>query len=146
MICPGLHCPGCTGKQSLGALIGVVVVVYVADQLCAWVADRIWWIGGTIAACFILATAASMWLERLSDARCARFAERRGIASRADVDELTPAGVAWLLAREQQRPAVGPAVVNFNFYAAASPEPARAVRTVIPGQAGDAITEGNPKP
>jgi len=143
MSCPGLHCPGCTGKQSLGAVAAVVAVVYVADRMCLWVAERIWWIGGTIAACFILATAASMWLERLSDARCARFGERHGIASRADVDELTPAGVAWLLAREQQRPAVGPApVVNFNFYAAASPEQARVVRTVIPGTAGDAITEG----
>jgi hypothetical protein len=140
MSCPGLHCPGCTGKQSIGVLAAVVAVAWIADETVQWVAERIWWIGGTIAACFALATAASMWLERLSDARCARFAERRGIASRADVDELTPAGIAWLLAREQQRPAVGPAVVNFNFYGAASPEQVRTARTAIPGTAGDAIS------
>ena len=146
MSCPGLHCPGCTGGQSLGVLAVVVGAVVVADQVSAWVAERIWWIGGTAFACLALAVAATMWLERLSDARCAGFAERRGIASRADVDQLTPAGVAYLLRREQERPAVGPAVVNFNFYAAASPEQAGVIRTVIPGQAGDAITEGNPKP
>ena len=143
MSCPGLHCPGCTGKQSLAGLVALAVIVYVAYEVFAFVACYIWWIIGALVVCFALATAASMWLERLSDARCARFGERHGIASRADVDELTPAGVAWLLAREQQRPAVGPApVVNFNFYAAASPEQARVVRTVIPGTAGDAITEG----
>ena len=124
----------------------MVAAAYVADRdgavgRRAHLVDR-----RPLAVCFALAVAASMWLERLSDARCAGFAERRGIASRADVDQLTPAGVAWLLRHEQQRPAVGPAVVNFNFYAAASPEPARVVRTVIPGQAGDAITEGNPRP
>ena len=143
MSCPGLHCPGCTGGQSLGILAGVIAAAWIADETLQWVADRIWWIGGTLAVCFVLATAASMWLERLSDARCAGFAERRGIASRADVDQLTPAGVAWLLRHEQERAAVGPAVVNFNFYGAASPEPARVIRTVIPGTAGDAITEGN---
>jgi hypothetical protein len=132
MSCPGLHCPGCTGKQSLGVLAAAVVVAWIAAETVQWVAERIWWIGGTIAACFALAVAASMWLERLSDARCARFAERRGIASRADVDELTPAGVAWLLAREQQRPAAVPPVINFNFYAAASSEQDRVARTVIP--------------
>jgi hypothetical protein len=140
MSCPGLHCPGCSGGQSLGIFGGTVLAVAVAAETVQWVAERIWWIGGTIAACFALATAASMWLERLSDARCARFAERRGIASRADVDELTPAGVAWLLRQEQQRPAVGPAVVNFNFYGAASPEQVRTARTAIPGTAGDAIS------
>jgi hypothetical protein len=141
MSCPGLHCPGCSGGQSLGVLAAAVGLAVLADETVQWVAERIWWIGGTVAACFVLATAASMWLERLSDARCARFAEQRGIASRADVDELNPAGVAWLLRHEQQRPAIGP-VVNFNFYGVPADERAAVIRTAIPGTAGDAITEG----
>ena len=106
MSCPGLHCPGCSGGQSLGVLAAVVGIAVIADETLQWVAERIWWIAGTLVVCFALAVAASMWLERLSDARCARFAERRGIVSRADVDELTPAGVAWLLRHEQPRPAI----------------------------------------
>lgn len=138
MACPGLHCPGCSEGQSLGILGAAVIGTVVAAEMCAWVAERIWWIGGTVAACFILATAASMWLERLSDARCARFGERRGIASRADVDALTPAGVAWLLRHEPQpqvsqgtAPLTAPLTIELhqhNYYGAASPEPARVIR------------------
>jgi hypothetical protein len=132
MSCPGLHCPGCSGGQSLGILAAAISIAVIADETLQWVAERIWWIAGTMAVSFALAVAASMWLESWADRRGARFAERRGIASRADVDELTPAGVAWLLAREQQRPAAVPPVINFNFYAAASSEQDRVARTVIP--------------
>jgi hypothetical protein len=83
--CPGLHCPGCTGGQSLGILAGVVVVAWIADETVLWVAERIWWIAGTLVLCFALATAASMWLEAWADRRGARFAAAHGIMSRADV-------------------------------------------------------------
>lgn len=128
MNCPGLHCPGCSGGQSLGILGGAVLGLVVADKLCAWVAERIWWIGGTVAVCMVLAVAASMWLERLSDARCARFGQRHGIASRADVAELSPAGVAWLLRHEQPQATRGTALAIENhvhyhnhYYDTASP-------------------------
>ena len=85
MSCPGLHCPGCSEGQSLGILAAAVVGVAIAAETVQWVADRIWWIGGTLAACAVLAVAASMWLERWADRRGARFAAAHGILSRADV-------------------------------------------------------------
>jgi hypothetical protein len=83
--CPGLHCAGCSEGQSLGVLGVVVIGLVVADKLCTWVAERIWWIGGTVAACMVLAIVASMALEARAERRGARFAERHGIRSRADV-------------------------------------------------------------
>jgi hypothetical protein len=144
--CPGLHCPGCTGGQSLGVLAGVVVVAWIADETVLWVAQHIWWIAGTLAVCFALATAATMWLERLSDARCARFAERRGIASRADVDDLTQAGVAYLLRREQDRVALGrPQTVitgGTHLWVTGQPdaEQAEVIRQALPGYARGIVT------
>jgi hypothetical protein len=63
MSCPGLHCPGCSAGQSLGILAAAVIGLAAAETV-EWVAERIWWIGGTLAACFALAIAASMALER----------------------------------------------------------------------------------
>jgi hypothetical protein len=85
MSCPGLHCPGCSGGQSLGILAAVVAVTYVAAETVLWVAEHIWWIIGTLAVCFALAVAASMALEAWADRRGARFADRHGILSRADL-------------------------------------------------------------
>ena len=76
---------GCSGGQSLGILAGVVVGLAVAAELVQWVADRIWWIGGTLAVCFARAVAASMALEAWADRRGARFTALHGIRSRADV-------------------------------------------------------------
>lgn len=85
MSCPGLHCPGCSEGQSLG-IVGVVVIgPVVADKVCTWVAEHIWWIGGTLAISFAVATAVSMALEAWADHRGARFAAVHGILSRADV-------------------------------------------------------------
>jgi hypothetical protein len=83
--CPGLHCPGCSEGQSLGILAAAVAAAVVADQAVQWVAERIWWIGGTLAVSFALAVAMSMALEALAARRAARFAARHGILSRADV-------------------------------------------------------------
>ncbi len=106
MSCHGIHCPGCSGGQSLGILAAVVVGLAVAGEVCSWVAERIWWIGGTLAVCFALAVAASMWLERLADARGARFAAAHGILSRADV--ILPEPVrAVVVERVPERPALG---------------------------------------
>jgi len=144
MNCVGLHCPGCSEGQSLGILGTVAVAVIVADQTVQWVADRIWWTVGTLAVSYAVAVAVSMWLERRADARGARYAVCRGIASRADVEELTPAGVAWLARHEQPRRELGSAtVINLNIYTADAEESAaRIIRQAIPGQAGDVITEG----
>jgi len=89
----------------------------VAYETCAWVAEHIWEIGGTVAACFVLSVAASLWLERRSNAICTAFGVRHGIASRADVEALNPAGVAYL-ERHEPRKAIAPPpqVVNNNFF------------------------------
>ncbi len=130
MSCPGLHCPGCSEGQSLGIAAGAAVALVLADQAVQWVAERIWWIGGTVAVCFAVSVALSMWLERRADARAARFGARHGIASRTDVDELTPAGVAWLLRNDQPRQQIAP-VVHLHFHDAPASERAAIIRTAI---------------
>jgi hypothetical protein len=141
-VCAGLHCPGCSEGQSLGIFGSVAAGVLAADQTVQWVADRIWWIGGTLAASYAVAVAVTMWLERRADARGVRYAEQHGIASRADVEELTPAGVAWLTSHEQPH-ALGATVIKLNIYTAdAEASAARIIRTALPGQAGDEITPG----
>lgn len=130
MPCPGLHCPGCSGRQSLGVLGGLVVVVYIADRLSVWVAEHIWEIGLTVGACFVLAVAASMALESWADRRGARFAQRHGILSRADVI-LPPVVRASVISPEP--PAIAPQVVN-NYFIADADQAAAIIR--------HAITEG----
>ena len=85
MSCPGLHCPGCSGGQTVGITATTVVGLVVAAETVQWVAERIVWISATMAMCFILTVAAGIWLERLADRRGARFAAVHGILSRADV-------------------------------------------------------------
>jgi hypothetical protein len=49
-------------------VLGLVLL----DQTVQWAADRIWWIGATLAACVALSVAASMWLEARADRRGTR--------------------------------------------------------------------------
>jgi hypothetical protein len=85
MGCPGIHCPGCTEGQSLAITGGAVLGLLLAAETVKWVAERVWWIGGTMAVCLALSVAASMALEAWADRRGARFAAAHGILSRADV-------------------------------------------------------------
>jgi hypothetical protein len=142
MSCPGLHCPGCSGGQSLGILAAVVAVTYVAAETVLWVAEHIWWIVGTLAVCFALAVAASMALEAWADRRGARFAALHGIRSRADV--ILPEPVRGVVVeRVPERPAIAPAPqVVINIFGMPSPEQVAIIRQAIPGQAGAAVTEG----
>ncbi len=79
-------CPPCRSSgSSLAGVAAVIGAVVIADRVCVWVADRIWWIGGMVVVSFALAVAISMWLESLAERCGARFAERHGIRSRADV-------------------------------------------------------------
>jgi hypothetical protein len=83
--CPGLHCPGCSPGQSLGVIGAAAVGLVVVGRMLPWVADRILWIGGTLAVCFALSVAAAMALQGWADRLAARFAAAHGILSRADV-------------------------------------------------------------
>jgi hypothetical protein len=141
MSCPGLHCPGCSGGQSLGILAAAVVGLAVAAKLVQWVADRIWWIGGTAAVSFALAVAASMWLEGWNARREARFAAAHGILSRADV--ILPAPAATGLPRQQRLAVELPAAVHIHFHGLPDAEQAAIIRTALSGPAGEAITGGN---
>jgi hypothetical protein len=141
MSCPGLHCPGCSGRQTLGILAGAAIGLVVADKVSTAVAGHIWEIAVTVAVCFVLSVAASLWLERRSDAICTAFGVRHGIASRADVEALNPAGLAYL-ERHQPRKAIAPPpqVVSNNYFfgadaaaiaaavAGAQQQPARVIR------------------
>jgi hypothetical protein len=53
-----------------------------AAETVQWVADRVWWIGSTLAVCFALAVAASMWLEARSDRRGATWGAARHLLAR----------------------------------------------------------------
>jgi hypothetical protein len=84
-------CPPCRSSgSSLAGVAAVIGTVVIADRVCVWVADRIWWIGGLVVVSFALAVAISMWLESLAERCGARFAERHGIRSRADVIQVEP--------------------------------------------------------
>ena len=85
MSCPGLHCPGCSGGQSLGIVAAAGVILGVAYETVAVVKEYIIPIAVLAAVCFALAVAASVWLERWSDRRAAAWGAARGIRSRADV-------------------------------------------------------------
>jgi hypothetical protein len=91
MSCPGLHCPGCSGAQTGSLTVVAGLGLLIAYWTLPWAAERIWWIGGTIAVCFALAIAASMWLERRSARRAAEWGAARGIYSRADMILPAPA-------------------------------------------------------
>lgn len=135
MICPGLHCPGCTGSQS--AVIGGagVVGLVLACETVQWVADRIWWIGGTVAACFAAAVAVSTALEARSERRGAAYAAAHGIMSRADALALgiVPPAVAGSI---PERPAIeGGVHVHYHQHYHAAPEQAVQAVTEVPGQA-----------
>jgi len=145
MSCPGLHCPGCSEGQSLSVLVAVVVGLVVAAETVHWVAERIWWIGSTVAVCFALAVAAGMWLERLADRRGARYAAAHGILSHADVILPAPARPAAVQA-EPERLAIAAPQIVVNIFGVPSPEQAAVIRQVIPGQAGPAIPRPEPAP
>jgi hypothetical protein len=149
MSCPGLHCPGCSGGQSLAILGGTVALFVFAAETVAWVAERIFWIGGTLALCFVLAVAASMWLERWSATRAARWGAARGILSRADVILPEPRA-ATLTATVIPQAAAGarPAIEHhhhgpvFNFYGPDAEAQAARVIRALPGDTGQILTEG----
>jgi len=134
MSCPGLHCPGCSGGQSLGIAAGVVVGLVVAAETVRWVAERIWWIGSTMAVCFVLAVAASMWLERRADRRGAAWGAARGIYSRADMLMPYPARAAAVSAGPEQ-PTVAAPSTTINIFGVPSPEQPAVIRQALPAQA-----------
>lgn len=147
MTCPGLHCPGCSDGQSLGILGTGAVVLIIADRTVQFVADRIWWIGGTAAACFAVSVAVSMALEAWSDRRGARYAAAHGIMSRADA---LGAGLVCEVVRDTARegppaappPQIAPVTIINNFYGADGEHvAARVIRQALaPGQPG-AVTD-----
>jgi hypothetical protein len=109
----------------------VVAAAWVADQLCAWVAEHIWEIGAVVAVCFGLATAASMWLEAWADRRGARFAARHGIRSRADV--ILPEPVrAVLVERVPERPVLGFRDLHIHLDGVPPAEAAAIIRHALP--------------
>ncbi len=129
MGCPGLHCPGCSSGQSLGILAAAAAAVVVAYETVQWVADRIWWIGSTVAVCFALAVAASMWLEQRSDRRAAEWGAARGIRSRADVILPYPVRVAEVPA-EPRRELDAPAL-HLHFHGLPDAEQVHVIRQAL---------------
>jgi hypothetical protein len=134
MACGGLHCAGCGGGSAapavaLAAFLGVDwVVVHLVEVVIA------------SAACGVLAVAAVVALTRRASRRDARHLEqyRARKAAAAPVAATVIPQVRW-----PDQPAIehhhhGPV---FNFYGPdGEAQAARVIRSVLPGQAGDAIT------
>lgn len=133
MPCPGLHCPGCSGRQSAGLLAALVAGLVVADRVVPWVADRVWWIGSTVAVCFALSVAASMWLEQRSDRRGREWGADRGIYSRADFIAPLPPSRAAAELPHRQHSALGPAPVIVNIFGMPDAAQAEVIRRAING-------------
>jgi hypothetical protein len=143
MSCPGLHCPGCSGGQSLGILAGGIVAFVVAYETVAWVRRDGLEIGLTLAACFALAVAASMWLETRADQRGRAWGAARGIYSRADYIAPEPlCAVTATVIPQASQGTQAPAIenhVHFHFDPG-DPEAAQFIRSALSGQPGSAIT------
>jgi hypothetical protein len=121
--------------QSGGGLVVPVVIAAVAVAVAEFVLSIIMWLAIAAGIVLVLAAAGLIWWLRGAPKRKAAYAAAYAAAFEA---QRRPATVTATVI-----PPAMPPVVNFNFYAAGSPEPARVIRTVIPGTAGDAITEGN---
>jgi hypothetical protein len=82
MSCPDFTGPGCSGGQTADIAAAAVVGLVVAAETVQWVTDRIWWIGSTMAVCFVLAIAASPrgWKRVLAAVRPP--GERHGASTR----------------------------------------------------------------
>lgn len=132
MSCPGLHCPGCSGGQSLGVLAALIVGLVVAYKTIAVVAENIIPIAAVTVACFALSVAASVWLERRSDRRGVAWGRARGIYSRADYIE--PVKCVPRIT-DGERPAIAPPPqVVFNIFGPLDAEQARIIRQAINGR------------
>jgi hypothetical protein len=95
----------CPGLRSLGIIAGLGVATLVAYKAMPWAAARIWWIGGTVAACAGLAVASCLWLARRAVVCVSGFGAPRAIAAgrvRAEVVEPERPAVA------PPRPPLGP--------------------------------------
>jgi hypothetical protein len=131
--------------QSLAITGGAVVGLVLAAETVQWVAERVFWIGGTMAACLALSVAASMSLEAWAGRRGARFAAAHGILSRADVILPEPARPAAPV--PQVSATLTPPVIERHYHihlgeADAMDAAGGLVRRALAGQAGDAVAEG----
>ena len=71
----------CSGLRSLGIIAGLGVATLAAYKAMPWAAERIWWIGGTVAACAGLAVASCLWLARRAVVCVSGFGAPRAIAA-----------------------------------------------------------------
>jgi hypothetical protein len=136
MSCSGLHCAGCGGG---GAAVPVVALA--AFVGIDWVAAHLAEVAAISAICGVLAVAALVMLMRWCARRETVVAATRSLWVTRDVP--APAITGRVIPQAIQQPAA-PAIeqhVHYHLHVADGYEAAR-VFTAIPGQAGEAITEG----
>jgi len=128
-----LHCPGCSEGQSLGIAAAAVVGLVLADETVQWVAERIWWIGGTLAVCFALAVAAGMWLEAWAERRAAAWGAAHGIVSRAAVLQVERVR-AVVVDPVPERRELEPPALHLHFHGLPDAEQAAVIRQALNGR------------
>jgi len=138
--CPGvtIHCAGCAG----GVAVPVVPLLELYGAM--WLAEHIIEVAIACAVSGALAVAIVIALARWADRRDARRAaawEPRYLRAVPAASTPQSAEIPHYGVPADERQAIAPTFV-LNFYGADSDTAARVIRQAIPGQAGDAITEG----
>jgi hypothetical protein len=113
-------------------------VAFAAAFGLAWVAEHIIEVGAVSAVCGALAVSVVVWLLRLGERRDALQRDAASIWT-VRADALPPPRAAAVGPAGQR--AIGPAVINLNFYGEDGEDMAARVIRTIPRPAGDAITE-----
>ena len=128
---PGAHCAGCTGVSAVPAAAFAV--------FCGltWIAEHLAEVIAVSAACYVLSVAAVVALSRVTARREAAFGARLAAAHQRGT--LTATVIPQVTQEATARPAIEQHFHVHHHYAD-SREPARVIRTALPGQAGAAIT------
>jgi len=118
-----------------GRVVLIAVAALAAVSAAEWVLSRLLWLLAVTAVAVTVAVAVVWWLIRRQQRREAVHAAMRTfVTARVQAVPLSSAA-------RRELPAV--THLHLHFDRADTDEAARIIRTALPGQAGDAITEGN---
>ena len=125
----------------LGGLVVPVVLVAVAVAVVEFILSIIVWLAIAAGVVLVLAAAGLIWWLRGAPKRKAEYAAAYAAAFDARRPAQTVTATVIPQVSQTSRPEIHNHGPQFHFYGAASPETARVIRSALPGQTWDAITE-----